>query len=456
MENIIKSINPFNNSLLKEFQEFDLDKINLMLSDSESSFEVWKNTDFDYRSKLMLQCAEQLRQDKQNLAELMTMEMGKPVKESLAEIEKCAACCEFYAHNARKFLSDEMVESDASKSFITYSPLGCILAVMPWNFPFWQVFRFAAPALMAGNVALLKHASNVPQCALAIENIFLKAGFPNGVFQTALIGSSQVKYIIDHKVVKAVTLTGSEKAGAEVASIAGKNIKKTVLELGGSDAFVVLKDADIDLAADIATKSRMINTGQSCIAAKRFIVAKEVLEEFTAKMVGNIKKLKIGDPMDLKTNLGTIAREDLVQPLLDQIQESIKRGAKVVIGGDRPNRIGAFLNPTVLMNVASGMPAYDEEIFGPVAAIITANDESDAVRIANDSRYGLGGSVWTRDQEKGERIARMIESGAVFVNGMVKSDSRLPFGGIKNSGYGRELSYLGIREFVNIKTIWIR
>jgi succinate-semialdehyde dehydrogenase / glutarate-semialdehyde dehydrogenase len=456
MTNIIKSINPFNNFLLKEFKEYDLQKIDEILLNAEVAFEKWKKTGFDDRSKLMNQCAVQLRQDKKHLAELMVLEMGKPVKEALAEIEKCALACEFYSQNAKKFLADELVESDASKSFINYAPLGCILAVMPWNFPFWQVFRFAAPALMAGNVALLKHASNVPQCALAIEDVFIKAGFPAGIFQTMLIGSSKVKYIIDHKAVKAVTLTGSEKAGAEVASIAAMNIKKSVLELGGSDPFIVLNDADIDLAADIAVKSRMINTGQSCIAAKRFIVVKEVLDEFTEKMISNIKKLKMGDPMDESTDLGTIAREDLVKPLLDQIGKSIEMGAKVLLGGDRPAIQGAFLNPTVLANVAPGMPAYEEEIFGPVASIIRALDEADAIRIANDSRYGLGGSIWTRDQKKGERLAKMVDSGAVFVNGMVKSDPHLPFGGIKNSGYGRELSYIGIREFVNIKTVWIR
>jgi succinate-semialdehyde dehydrogenase/glutarate-semialdehyde dehydrogenase len=456
MTNIIQSINPFNNSLLKEFKEYDLQKTDEILSNAEVAFEKWKKTGFEDRSKLMIQCAMQLRQNKRSLAELMVLEMGKPLKEALAEIEKCAMTCEFYSQNAKKFLADELVESDASKSFITYAPLGCILAVMPWNFPFWQVFRFAAPALMAGNVALLKHASNVPQCALAIEDVFLKAGFPSGVFQTVLIGSSKVKYIIEHKAVKAVTLTGSEKAGAEVASIAGKNIKKSVLELGGSDPFIVLNDADIDLAADIAVKSRMINTGQSCIAAKRFIVVKEVLHEFTGKMISNIKKLRMGDPMDESTDLGTIAREDLVMPLLDQIGNSVKKGAEVLLGGDRPDRKGAFLNPTVLTNVGPGMPAYEEEIFGPVVSIITAMDDADAIRIANDSRYGLGGSVWTRDLEKGERLAKMVESGAVFVNGQVKSDPHLPFGGIKNSGYGRELSYIGIREFVNIKTLWIR
>jgi succinate-semialdehyde dehydrogenase / glutarate-semialdehyde dehydrogenase len=425
------------------------------LSKADSAFRKWKQVSFKERAGLMKSCASYLKDHKKDLAKLMVLEMGKPIREAIAEIEKCALACEYYAENAEVFLADKKISSDASSSYVSYEPLGCILAVMPWNFPFWQVFRFAAPSLMAGNVGILKHASNVPQCALAIEEIFIKAGFPEGVFQTLLIGSSKVEYLISNPVVKAVTLTGSEKAGSEVAALAGKYIKKSVLELGGSDPFIVLKDAELETAAATAVKSRMINTGQSCIAAKRFIVVKEIAEAFTQKMAEKMKKLKIGNPMEEATEVGTIAREDLVQSLLDQINKSVEKGAKIILGGDRPEMKGAFLNPAILTNVKPGMPAYEEEMFGPVASIIIAEDETDAIRIANDSRFGLAGAIWTKDQARGERLARLVESGSVFVNGMVKSDPRLPFGGIKSSGYGRELSIAGIHEFVNIKTIWI-
>jgi succinate-semialdehyde dehydrogenase / glutarate-semialdehyde dehydrogenase len=452
----IKSINPFDGSLLKEFQEYDKIQMDQALAKADSAFRKWKQISFKERGALMMRCSSYLKEHKKELATLMVLEMGKPILEAVAEIEKCALVCEYYAGNAATFLADQRVSSDASSSFVSYQPLGCILAVMPWNFPFWQVFRFAAPSIMAGNVALLKHASNVPQCAIAIEEVFTRSGFPEGVFQSLLIGSSKVEYLISNPVVKAVTLTGSEKAGSEVAALAGKYIKKSVLELGGSDPFIVLKDAELETASAIAVKSRMINTGQSCIAAKRFIVVKEIAEEFTQKMMSGMKKLKMGNPLDEATEVGTIAREDLVQPLLDQINKSVAKGAKLLCGGDRPAMKGAFLNPAILTNVKPGMPAYEEEIFGPVASVIIAEDDEDAIRIANDSRYGLAGSIWTNDQEKGERLARMVESGSVFINGMVKSDPRLPFGGIKNSGYGRELSIAGIHEFVNIKTIWVK
>jgi succinate-semialdehyde dehydrogenase / glutarate-semialdehyde dehydrogenase len=452
----IKSINPYDGSLLKEFQEYDQTRIDLSLVKAESAFQDWKQVSYQDRAVLMMKCGAYLNNQKNDLATLMVLEMGKPIKEAIAEIEKCAQACEFYADKASDFLADESIQSDASSSFVTYQPLGCVLAIMPWNFPFWQVFRFAAPAIMAGNVGILKHASNVPQCALAIEQVFFKSGFPEGIFQSLLIGASKVEYLIRNPIVKAVTLTGSERAGSEVASLAGKHIKKSVLELGGSDPFIVLKDADLELASSFAVRSRMINTGQSCIAAKRFIVVKEIADAFTEKMIRKMKKLKMGNPMDESTEVGTIAREDLVQPLLDQISKSIAKGAKLALGGDRPEMKGAFLSPAILTNVKPGMPAYEEEIFGPVASIIVAEDENDAIRIANDSRYGLGASIWTQDQTRGRQLARMIESGCVFINGMVKSDQRLPFGGIKNSGYGRELSAVGIREFVNVKTVWVK
>jgi succinate-semialdehyde dehydrogenase / glutarate-semialdehyde dehydrogenase len=452
----IKSINPFDGSLLKEFQEYDQAQMDLALVKADSAFKKWKQISFHERGKLMMNCSLYLKEHKNDLARLMVLEMGKPVKEAVSEVEKCAWVCEYYAENASGFLEDQKITSDAGLSFISYEPLGCILAIMPWNFPFWQVLRFAAPSIMAGNVALLKHASNVPQCSLAIEEVFIKSGFPEGVFQSLLIGSSKVEYLISNPVVKAVTLTGSEKAGSEVAALAGKYIKKSVLELGGSDPFIVLNDADIDLASSFAVKSRMINTGQSCIAAKRFIVVKEIAEDFTKRMVAEMSKLKMGNPMEEATEVGAIAREDLVQPLLDQINKSVVKGAKILLGGNRPAGNGAFLNPTVLTNVKPGMPAYEEELFGPIASVIIAEDEPDAIRIANDSKYGLAASIWTKDQKRGEKLARVIESGSVFINGMVKSDPRLPFGGIKNSGYGRELSIAGIHEFVNIKTIWIK
>lgn len=451
----IRSINPFNNELLKEYKEHSQKEIDTILLNSEKAYQVWRYTKFSERSSLMKRCSLNLLENKTTIAELISLEMGKPITQAISEVEKCAASCEFYADNAEGFLKDELIESDAAKSFVSFEPLGCILAVMPWNFPLWQVFRFASPALMAGNVALLKHSSNVPQCSLAIENIFRESGFPDYVFQTLLIGSAKVSSLIAHPVVKATTLTGSENAGSEVAMISGKNIKKSVLELGGSDCFIVLKDADLDKAATIAVKSRMINTGQSCIAAKRFIIEEEIYDDFLFKMKENMEALKMGDPLEETTDLGPLAREDLAVALLKQVEVSVKKGAKIFWGGGRPAQQGAFVNPVILTDVKPGTPAYEEEFFGPVAIVLKAKDEDDAIRIANDSRYGLGGSIWTKNSEKGMALARRLEAGTVFINGMVKSDPRLPFGGIKKSGYGRELSYFGIREFVNIKTTWV-
>ncbi|MDO1447380.1 NAD-dependent succinate-semialdehyde dehydrogenase [Rhodocytophaga aerolata] len=452
----IQSINPYTNKVIKSFEEDSEDKVNQVVELAGDTFRFWKKTTFTHRSELMRKTAKILRAKAQVLAKLMAQEMGKPLKEGIEEINKCALTCDYYADNAEKFLQDEVIQAEGTKNLLIYQPIGAILAIMPWNFPFWQVFRFAAPTLMAGNVGLLKHASNVPQCAMAIESIFLEAGFPQGVFQTLLVGSDKVEKLIAHDYVQAVTLTGSEAAGSKVAALAGKYIKKSVMELGGSDPFIVLPDADLDYAAQMAVKGRMINTGQSCICAKRFIVFQNVADKFTQLMTNYMLKLKMGNPLEEGVDYGPMARQDLANELVDQVKRSVDKGAVIVTGGGRPVREGAFFNATILTNVRPGTPAYEEEMFGPVAAIITVRDEEEAIAIANDSRYGLGGSVWTKDLKKGEAIARKIESGFVTVNDIVKSDPRLPFGGIKKSGYGRELSHLGIREFMNIKTLRIK
>jgi len=381
--------------------------------------------------------------------------MGKPIKQSIAEVEKCSLVCSYYANNAEEFLSNEIIKTDASESFVRFDPLGIVLAVMPWNFPFWQVFRFAAPALMAGNTGLLKHASNVPMCALAIEEIFCDAGLPKGCFTTLLIGSSKVDEIINHPKVKAATLTGSEQAGIKVAESCGRNLKKSVMELGGSDPFIIFDDAEIDKAVSVGISSRMLNNGQSCIAAKRFIVTKNIFEEFKNKFVEKINAIKIGDPSLAETELGPLARKDLLDELDEQVQKSVAAGAEILCGGKKINSEGYFYTPTVLSNVTPKMPAWYEEFFGPVAILIKAENEEEAIRIANDSPFGLGASLWTSDKNKAKKLSAEIEAGSVFINGLVKSDPRLPFGGIKLSGYGRELSHYGIKEFVNIKTVWI-
>jgi succinate-semialdehyde dehydrogenase/glutarate-semialdehyde dehydrogenase len=387
----------------------------------------------------------------------MAAEMGKPLSQGRAEVEKCAWVCEFYAENAERFLSDEVATSDATTSFVAFKPLGVVLAVMPWNFPFWQVFRFAAPALMAGNAGILKHSSNVMGCALAIEDVFRTAGFPDDLFRTLVIGSARVRQVIEAPQVRAVTLTGSGPAGKAVAAAAGAVLKKSVLELGGSDPYVVLEDADLESTAQICVDSRLINSGQSCIAAKRFIVAEPVRDRFEELYVEMMRAKRMGDPFDEQVDVGPQARRDLRDELHDQVVASIERGARPLLGAAVPPGPGAFYPPTVLTDVGPGMPAYDDELFGPVAAIIGAADEADAIKIANDSVFGLGAAVFTRDAARGERIARdELEAGACFVNGLVKSDPRLPFGGIKESGYGRELAAFGIREFVNIKTVWVK
>ena len=403
----------------------------------------------------MREAAQILRTRRAEYARTMTLEMGKPIVQGEAEVDKCAWACEYYADHAEAFLAEQPRETEASRSYVRFDPLGPVLAVMPWNFPFWQVFRFAAPALMAGNAGILKHASNVPRSALAMEEVFREAGFPRGLFSTVLVGPSAVAGLIADPRIVAVTLTGSELAGSKVAEQAGHALKKTVLELGGSDPFIVLADADIGAAARTAADARLINSGQSCIAAKRFIVVEPVADQFLDRFLDELRSRRMGDPLVRGTQVGPQARIDLRDLLHEQVAESVKRGAKLLLGGEVPAGKGAFYPPTLLAAVDKGMPAFDEETFGPVAAVIRAKDEADAVRLANDSTFGLGASLWTEDRVRAERLAAQIEAGSVFVNGVVKSDPRLPFGGIKRSGYGRELSEYGIREFVNVKSVWI-
>ncbi len=449
------SINPATGIIIREYREYPASEVSAIVGQVQSAWLSWKETSFDYRSSLLIKAAKILRHKKEEYAQLMTMEMGKLIRESMAEIEKCAWLCDFYADRGAEMLKDEVIETDAIRSFVTFQPMGPILAVMPWNFPFWQVIRFAAPALMAGNAAVLKHASNVPGCALAIEQIFNEAGFPANLFRTLMIPASGVSGVISQPSIVAATLTGSEAAGSQVAALAGKYLKKTVLELGGADPFIVLDDADLDNAIKTAVTARMINQGQSCIAAKRFIVMDSVEQQFVSGLKSSFESLRIGDPMDPETQVGPMARPDLVDEIEQQVTRSVESGAKLVTGGHRPDRHGCYFEPTILSDVQKGMPVYSQETFGPVASVITVYSEEEAIRVANDSDFGLGGCVWTRNLKKGEEIARKVASGAIFINGMTKSDPRLPFGGIKKSGYGRELGSYGIREFVNIKTIWI-
>ena len=449
-------INPATGQTIGHYQNFTQDQIDQRIESGQQCFLAWKNVSIADRSKLMLKVADLLLHKKEHYAALMTKEMGKPITSARSEVEKCAWVCRYYAEHAATFLADEIIPTEASKSFIHYEPLGVVLAVMPWNFPFWQVFRFAAPALMAGNTAVLKHASNVPGCALAIEEIFSEAGFPQGAFSTLIASSSQVEHIIAHRHIKAATLTGSEKAGVSVASNAGKHLKKTVLELGGSDPYIILEDAKLEAAAKATAISRLINSGQSCIAAKRVIVVETVYDSFLKHFTAAMQNAQLGDPMDEHTTIGPQARFDLRDQLHQQVQESIKAGAQCILGGNIPDIEGAYYPATILTQVKPGMPAYEEELFGPVAAIITAKNEQEAIKIANDSPFGLGAAIFTRNKEKGERIASTeLNAGCCFVNAFVKSDPRLPFGGIGISGYGRELSSHGIRAFTNIKTVWV-
>jgi succinate-semialdehyde dehydrogenase / glutarate-semialdehyde dehydrogenase len=451
----IASINPTTGETLKTFEALSAEQIEEKLQLAADTFRTYRHTPFEERGRRMLRAAEILESDKNAFAKIMTTEMGKPIKAAVGEAEKCAWVCRYYAENAQHHLADQIVETNARKSYVKFPPLGPVLAVMPWNFPFWQVFRFAAPALMAGNVGLLKHASNVPQCALAIEEIFTRAGFPKGAFQTLLIGSDAVEGILNDGRVVAATLTGSEPAGRSVASVAGKQIKKTVLELGGSDPFIVMPSANLDEAVTTAVKARTINNGQSCIAAKRFIVATEIYEEFERRFVDEMRALKIGDPMEESTEIGPLATPQIVNDLEEQVQRAVAAGARVLTGGKRPERPGNFFEPTVLVNIDLKTPVSCEEIFGPVAMLFRASNIDEAIQIANATPFGLGSSAWTNDAKEQAQFIEELEAGSVFINGMVASDPRLPFGGVKHSGYGRELAEFGIREFVNIKTVWI-
>jgi succinate-semialdehyde dehydrogenase / glutarate-semialdehyde dehydrogenase len=451
----IASINPATGETLKTFSALSAEQIEQKLQLAADTFQTYRRTPFSERSRMMLRVAEILESEKNELGKMMTLEMGKPIKAAIGEAEKCAWVCRYYAETAEHHLADHVVETNAKKSYVHFQPLGPVLAIMPWNFPFWQVFRFAAPALMAGNVGLLKHASNVPQCALAIEDIFARAGFPEGAFQTLLIGSDGVESVLNDPRVAAATLTGSEPAGRSVASIAGKQIKKTVLELGGSDPFIVMSSANLDEAVTSAVKARTINNGQSCIAAKRFIVAAEIYEEFERRFVSKMEALKIGDPLEEATEIGPLATPQIVDDLDEQVKKAVASGARVLTGGKKLERPGNFFAPTVLVDLDVNAPVSCEEIFGPVAMLFRVNDIDEAIRIANATQFGLGSAAWTNDAREQARFIEDIEAGSVFINGMVASDPRLPFGGVKNSGYGRELADFGIREFVNIKTVWI-
>ena len=451
----MRSINPASEELIAEYPDHTPEQVREALNRAGEAFRQWRSTGFDHRGRLMHRAAEILRERSAGFSTLMTREMGKPIAQAEAEVEKCALCCDHFADNAERYLAVEQIDSDADRSYVRFDPLGAVLEIMPWNFPFWQVIRFAAPALMAGNVGVLKHAPNVPGCALAIEQVFRDAGLPAGVFTTLLVDTPAVQGIIDDPMITAVTLTGSDRAGSAVAAQAGRALKKTVLELGGSDPFIVLPDADVQPTAKAAAAARCINNGQSCIAAKRFIIVGDA-DGFAREMARILANMKIGDPANRSVEIGPLARLDLLENLESQVQRSIAAGARPLTGGHRLPRKGFFYAPTVLTEVRPGMPAFDEETFGPVAAVIRARDEEEALELANRSPYGLGASIWTSDIARAERLAERIESGCVFVNGPVKSDPRLPFGGIKQSGYGRELSAFGIREFVNVKTVWVK
>ena len=449
----IASINPATGEALKRFDSLDSRQIEERLASAASAFEQHRRTSFAERAERMMAAAQLLEQEKESLARIITLEMGKLLRAGIEEVTKCVRGCRFYAKNAERFLADQSVPTDARRSYVRYEPIGSVLAIMPWNFPFWQVFRFAAPALMAGNVGLLKHAANVPQCALAIEDIFRRAGFEKGVFQTLLIEAEQTRSLIDDPRVKAVTLTGSERAGSEVASAAGRQIKKSVLELGGSDAFIVMPSADLEAAIKTGVTARTINTGQSCIAAKRFILSDRIYDQFVSEFVARMRSLKVGDPLDPTTELGPLATEAILDGVNKQVRDSITAGAKLLTGGKRIERAGFFYEPTVLTDIPRNSPAYREEIFGPVASFFRVSDAAEAIKIANDSSFGLGASAWTNDSAEKELFASELETGMVFINSMVASDPRLPFGGTKRSGFGRELGAEGIREFVNIKSV---
>jgi succinate-semialdehyde dehydrogenase/glutarate-semialdehyde dehydrogenase len=454
---VLTSMNPASGMVLKKFKEWDINKISKQLTHSSIAFTSWKNTDFSHRSNLLKNTAILLRKNKQKYARIITTEMGKPLVQSETEIEKCACVCEYYARNGKRFLENEKINTGNNISYVRFSPLGPLLAVMPWNFPFWQVFRCATPALMAGNVLLLKHSSNVPQCALALEEIFTTAGFPKNVFRSLLISSNVVKKIIPDPRIAAISVTGSTSTGRNVAKTAGVSLKKVVLELGGSDPFIVLADADPTNAAEQAVQSRMLNTGQSCIAAKRFIVMENIFREFTDSFSEKVQHLRLSNPLLRSTQIGPLARKDILENLDLQVKKSIQKGAVLLTGGEQlEGNPGYYYLPTILVNVKPMMPVYHQETFGPVASLIKVHDEKEAIAVANDTTYGLGASIWTSDIRRAEHLATMIDAGSIFINEIVKSDPRLPFGGIKNSGYGRELSSYGIKEFVNIQTVFMR
>jgi acyl-CoA reductase-like NAD-dependent aldehyde dehydrogenase len=451
----ITSVNPATEEVLARFDPFTPEEVDRALDEAQDAFTAWRERSIAERAVPMRRLAALLRERADRYGRLITIEMGKPIAEAKAELEKCAFGCEHYAENAARYLADEVIATAAQRSIVAFEPLGIVLAVMPWNFPFWQVLRFAAPAFMAGNAAVVKHASNVPQCALAIEEVIRDAGFPEGLLRTLLLAGAAVEPVIADPRIRAVTLTGSSETGSRIAELAGRALKKSVLELGGSDPYIVLADAELDAAANVGARARNQNNGQSCIAAKRFIAVEAVAREFERRFAAEVEALRVGDPLDPRTQIGPLARADLRDTLERQVRESVRMGARVLTGGERGAGKGWYYQPTVLVDVTVDMPVFREETFGPVAAVLRVRDAEDAVRVANDSAYGLGASLWTRDLRLGEALARKIESGSVFVNGMVASDPRLPFGGTKRSGYGRELSSYGIKEFVNIQTIWI-
>lgn len=451
----IASVNPATGELLRRYEQHSEAEVNSKIELAFKTFRDCRSVPFSSRANMMLRAAEILENRKQELGRTMTREMGKPLRAAIQEAEKCALACRYYAEHAERFLAREEAKTNAAQSYVLYRPIGVVLAIMPWNFPFWQVFRFAAPALMAGNAGLLKHASNVPQCALEIEAILHEAGFPEGLFQTLLLAPERTGQVIADPRVAAVTLTGSVGAGSSVAAAAGKQIKKTVLELGGSDPFIVMPSANLEKAVETAVQARVINNGQSCIAAKRFIVDRSIADAFEKNFVERMRSLKVGDPMDPATDVGPLATPDLLHTLEEQVKRTVAMGARVLIGGKRMNRQGNFFEPTVLSEIPKGSPAFDDELFGPVASLFRADGIADAVRMANDSKFGLGACLWTNDARERELFINEIETGLAFVNGMVASDPRIPFGGVKQSGYGRELSHHGIREFVNVKTVSI-
>lgn len=452
----IATVNPATGETLKTFEPLTGAEIEAKLAQAEATFKTYRQTIFAQRSQWLKQAADILERDQVELGKIITLEMGKTLKSAIAEVQKCALVCRYYADNAPDFLKDVPVTTDASNSFIRYQPLGVILAVMPWNFPLWQVFRFVAPAVMAGNVGILKHASNVPQCALKIEEIIREAGFPEGVFQTLLISASQVEQVINDERVKAATLTGSETAGASLASAAGKQIKKTVLELGGSDPLIVMPSADLEAALNCGVTSRMLSNGQCCISSKRFIIHESIADQFEQLIIAKFQALKVGDPMDENTDIGPLATPGILRDLDEQVQKSVSMGAKVLLGGKKLDGIGNFYPPTILTDIPPNSPADQDEFFGPVASLFRVKNLDEAIALANRTIFGLGASAWTNDVDEQQRLINDLEAGAVFINGLVKSDPRLPFGGIKKSGYGRELGVHGIQEFCNIKTVWIK